>query len=125
MEFSIVGELYTWGRDEGEGRLGLGSGGGPGEGGSLGTPSKVNALPVPVAAVSCGGFFTMALTSEGKVWNWGGEDILKSVTPYNSCLKMLHVFVFASLEILKLHILLLCHWTNPFTLYATRLNLLL
>lgn len=68
------GELYTWGRDEGEGRLGLGSGGGPGEGGSLGTPSKVNALPVPVAAISCGGFFTMALTSEGKLWNWGANS---------------------------------------------------
>jgi len=32
--------LYTWGRDEGEGRLGLGSGGDPGEGGSLGIPPK-------------------------------------------------------------------------------------
>ena len=76
MSFFIAGELYTWGRDEGEGRLGLGSGGGPGEGGSLGTPSKVNALTVPVAAASCGGFFTMVLTPEGKVWNWGGEHVL-------------------------------------------------
>uniref|UniRef100_A0A0E0BHD8 Hydroxyproline O-arabinosyltransferase-like domain-containing protein n=1 Tax=Oryza glumipatula TaxID=40148 RepID=A0A0E0BHD8_9ORYZ len=34
------GELYTWGCDEGDGRLGLGSGGGPGEAGSLSVPSK-------------------------------------------------------------------------------------
>ncbi|XP_039115061.1 RCC1 domain-containing protein RUG3, mitochondrial isoform X1 [Dioscorea cayenensis subsp. rotundata] len=68
------GELYTWGRDEGEGRLGLGSGGGPGEGGSFSIPSKVNALPVPVAAAKCGGFFTMALTSDGQVWNWGANS---------------------------------------------------
>lgn len=67
-----TGELYTWGRDEGDGRLGLGSGGGPGEAGSLSVPSKVNALPVSVAAVACGGFFTMALTSDGQLWSWGG-----------------------------------------------------
>ncbi|KAL5201645.1 hypothetical protein ABZP36_035999 [Zizania latifolia] len=66
------GELYTWGRDEGDGRLGLGSGGGPGEAGSLSVPSKVNSLPVPVAAVACGGFFAMALTSDGQLWSWGG-----------------------------------------------------
>ena len=73
-----TGDLYTWGRDEGDGRLGLGSGGGPGEGGSFAVPSKVSALPVPVKAVACGGFFTMALTSEGKVWSWGGEILLFS-----------------------------------------------
>uniref|UniRef100_A0A0E0BHD6 Hydroxyproline O-arabinosyltransferase-like domain-containing protein n=1 Tax=Oryza glumipatula TaxID=40148 RepID=A0A0E0BHD6_9ORYZ len=65
------GELYTWGCDEGDGRLGLGSGGGPGEAGSLSVPSKVNALPVQVAAVACGGFFTMALTPDGQLWSWG------------------------------------------------------
>jgi alpha-tubulin suppressor-like RCC1 family protein len=54
---------------------GLGSGGGPGEAGSLSVPSKVNALPVPVAAVACGGFFTLALTSDGQLWSWGGEDV--------------------------------------------------
>lgn len=67
------GELYTWGRDEGEGRLGLGSEGGPDEG-ALGSPTRVKELPVPIAAVSCGGFFTLALTSEGQVWSWGGNS---------------------------------------------------
>ncbi|XP_010260757.1 PREDICTED: probable E3 ubiquitin-protein ligase HERC2 [Nelumbo nucifera] len=67
------GELYTWGRDEGDGRLGLGSGRGPNEG-ALSVPSKVKALPVPVVAVSCGGFFTMALTKEGQLWNWGANS---------------------------------------------------
>lgn len=73
MSDFLTGELYTWGRDEGDGRLGLGSGGGPGEAGSLSIPSKVNELPVPIAAVACGGFFTMALTSDGQVWSWGGN----------------------------------------------------
>ncbi|XP_031252081.1 RCC1 domain-containing protein RUG3, mitochondrial-like isoform X5 [Pistacia vera] len=67
------GELYTWGRDEGDGRLGLGPGPGPNEGGGLSIPSKVKALPVSVAAVSCGGFFTTVLTEEGQLWNWGDE----------------------------------------------------
>ncbi|XP_027078618.2 RCC1 domain-containing protein RUG3, mitochondrial isoform X1 [Coffea arabica] len=66
------GELYIWGRDEGDGRLGLGPGRGPNEAGGLSIPSKVRALPMPVAAVSCGGFFTMALSKEGRLWNWGG-----------------------------------------------------
>lgn len=69
------GELYTWGRDEGDGRLGLGPGRGPNEGGGLSIPSKVKALPVPMAAVSCGGFFTLALTEGGQLWNWGGTDV--------------------------------------------------
>lgn len=68
-----LGDLYTWGRDEGEGRLGLGPGRGPDQAGGLSIPSKVKALPVPVAAVSCGGFFTMALTEDGHLWNWGGK----------------------------------------------------
>lgn len=42
------------------------------ETGGLAVPTKVEALPVPVAAVFCGGFFTVALTKDGKVWNWGG-----------------------------------------------------
>ncbi|KAK9131615.1 hypothetical protein Scep_011143 [Stephania cephalantha] len=68
------GELYMWGRDEGDGRLGLGAGRGPNEGGGLSIPSKVNALPASVAAVSCGGFFTMAITEDGKLWNWGANS---------------------------------------------------
>uniref|UniRef100_A0A0E0BHD7 Hydroxyproline O-arabinosyltransferase-like domain-containing protein n=1 Tax=Oryza glumipatula TaxID=40148 RepID=A0A0E0BHD7_9ORYZ len=72
------GELYTWGCDEGDGRLGLGSGGGPGEAGSLSVPSKVNALPVQVAAVACGGFFTMALTPDGQLWSWGVSSVLQA-----------------------------------------------
>ncbi|KAJ0087646.1 hypothetical protein Patl1_33116 [Pistacia atlantica] len=68
------GELYTWGRDEGDGRLGLGPGRGPNEGGGFSIPSKVKALPVSVAAVSCGGFFTTLLTEEGQLWNWGASS---------------------------------------------------
>ncbi|PIA37619.1 hypothetical protein AQUCO_03000285v1 [Aquilegia coerulea] len=68
------GEIYMWGRDEGDGRLGLGPGRGPNEGGGLSIPSKVKSLPVPVAAVSCGGFFTMALSREGQLWNWGANS---------------------------------------------------
>ncbi|KAJ0028523.1 hypothetical protein Pint_36681 [Pistacia integerrima] len=68
------GELYTWGRDEGDGRLGLGPGRGPNEGGGFSIPSKVKALPVSVAAVSCGGFFTTVLTEEGQLWNWGASS---------------------------------------------------
>ncbi|KAI4338869.1 hypothetical protein MLD38_023876 [Melastoma candidum] len=67
------GELYTWGREEGEGRLGLGPGRGPDHAGGLSIPSKVTALPVPVSAVCCGGFFTVALTKDGQVWNWGAR----------------------------------------------------
>ncbi|KAM7498714.1 hypothetical protein LguiA_023128 [Lonicera macranthoides] len=68
------GELYTWGREEGDGRLGLGPGRGPDQAGGLSIPCKVKALPVPVAAVSCGGFFTMALTEEGQIWNCGANS---------------------------------------------------
>lgn len=70
-----LGELYTWGRDEGDGRLGLGPNRGPNEGGGLSIPSKVKELPIPVTAVSCGGFFTMVLTEQGQLWNWGGKNI--------------------------------------------------
>lgn len=70
-----VGELYTWGREEGDGRLGLGPGRGPDQAGGLSVPCEVKALPVPVSSVSCGGFFTMALTKDGQVWNWGGSEV--------------------------------------------------
>ncbi|KAE8696895.1 auxin-induced protein 5NG4-like [Hibiscus syriacus] len=66
-----TGDLYAWGRDEGDGRLGLGPCRGPNEGGGLSIPSKVKELSTPIAAVSCGGFFTMALTEDGQLWNWG------------------------------------------------------
>ncbi|GAB2276460.1 RCC1 domain-containing protein rug3, mitochondrial [Dionaea muscipula] len=69
-----TGELYTWGREEGDGRLGLGPGRGPDQAGGLSIPTKVKALPVPVAAVSCGGFFTMVLTEDGQLWNWGANS---------------------------------------------------
>ncbi|KAF5480430.1 hypothetical protein F2P56_001180 [Juglans regia] len=69
-----TGELYTWGRDEGDGRLGLGPGRGPNEGGGLSIPTKIKELPMPVTAVSCGGFFTMALTEQGQLWNWGANS---------------------------------------------------
>ncbi|KAK3227283.1 hypothetical protein Dsin_007145 [Dipteronia sinensis] len=44
---------------------------GPNEGGEVDLVSP----PVPVAAVSCGGFFTMVLTADrGRAtWNWGGK----------------------------------------------------
>lgn len=54
--------------------MGLGPNRGPNEGGGLSIPSKVKALPVPAAAVSCGGFFTMVLTEEGELWNWGANS---------------------------------------------------
>ncbi|KAK9128805.1 hypothetical protein Syun_017602 [Stephania yunnanensis] len=50
------------------------SGRGPNEGGGLSIPSKVNALLASHCLfVSCGGFFTMAITEDGKLWNWGGQ----------------------------------------------------
>ncbi|KAJ8760134.1 hypothetical protein K2173_010990 [Erythroxylum novogranatense] len=71
---SESGEVYTWGRDQGDGRLGLGPNPGPNEGGGLSIPCKVKALPVPATAVSCGGFFTLVLTEEGQIWNWGANS---------------------------------------------------
>lgn len=53
--------------------MGLGAGGGPGEGGAFADPTKVSLLTVPIAAVACGGFFTLALTKDGQLWSWGGK----------------------------------------------------
>lgn len=66
------GDLYTWGRDEGDGRLGQGDDLVTDEG-AINVPLHVYLMPEPVAAVSCGGFFTMALTLKGKVWSWGAN----------------------------------------------------
>lgn len=37
---------------------------------------------MPVVAVSCGGFFTMTLTEEGQLWNWGGKGAMSIVRNY-------------------------------------------
>ncbi|KAJ0028531.1 hypothetical protein Pint_36521 [Pistacia integerrima] len=47
---------------------------GPNEGGGLSIPSKVKALPVPMAVVSCDGLFTTVMTEEGQLWNWGASS---------------------------------------------------
>ncbi|KAK9128274.1 hypothetical protein Syun_017071 [Stephania yunnanensis] len=69
-------ELYMWGRDEGDGRLGLGASRGPNEGGGLRnlTPKLMHCL-ASASTISCGGFFTMAITEDGKLWNWGGQRL--------------------------------------------------
>lgn len=69
---SASGSVFTWGRDEGEGRLGYI----PGPRYEDGTcvPEQVRGIPDSTAAVACGGFFTMALTSAGQLWSWGGNS---------------------------------------------------
>ena len=66
--------MYTWGRDEGDGRLGQGDELVTDEG-AVNVPLHVYLMPEPVKAVSCGGFFTMALSCGGKAWSWGGNDL--------------------------------------------------
>eukprot|EP00250_Pteridium_aquilinum_P009461 c18682_g1_i1 orf=304-1719(-) len=66
------GDLYTWGRDEGDGRLGHGDDLITDEG-AVNVPLQVLLMLEPVVSVSCGGFFTMALTTEGKTWSWGAN----------------------------------------------------
>ncbi|EFJ38376.1 hypothetical protein SELMODRAFT_402231 [Selaginella moellendorffii] len=70
--FFLRNELYTWGRDEGEGRLGHGNPDIMDEG-ALSRPTKVQAIDVLIASVYCGGFITMALTKSGQLWSWGGN----------------------------------------------------
>ncbi|XP_024524184.1 PH, RCC1 and FYVE domains-containing protein 1 isoform X2 [Selaginella moellendorffii] len=70
--FFCKSELYTWGRDEGEGRLGHGNPDIMDEG-ALSRPTKVQAIDVLIASVYCGGFITMALTKSGQLWSWGGN----------------------------------------------------
>ncbi|KAJ7519002.1 hypothetical protein O6H91_20G018700 [Diphasiastrum complanatum] len=70
---SESGDVYTWGRDEGEGRLGHGNEDLMNEG-VLAVPLKVQELPEPIVVVACGGFFTMALTLDGQLWSWGGNS---------------------------------------------------
>lgn len=96
-----VGQLYTWGRDEGEGRLGLGPGRGPNEVGGLSIPSKVKALPVPAVSVACGGFFTTVITDDGKLWSWGGK-----------ILAMLSAFPFKNIEIIGIVKLIVFYAAN-------------
>ncbi|KAL5972489.1 RCC1 domain-containing protein rug3, mitochondrial [Asimina triloba] len=67
------GGLYTWGRDEGDGRLGLGGGGGPHETGGLGTPSRVHALPVPAAAAASNSNFELGRGD--KVSDWRPQPV--------------------------------------------------
>lgn len=73
--------------------MGLGPGRGPNEAGGLSIPSKVRALPVPVAAVSCGGFFTMALSEEGQLWNWGGSNTMILISICGFFPSCFHYFV--------------------------------
>ena len=65
------GVVYSWGRDEGEGRLGHAEADRLGEN-EVPYPMAVPGLP-PVHTLACGGFFTVALTKEGGVWSWGGK----------------------------------------------------
>ncbi|CAI5986500.1 unnamed protein product [Closterium sp. NIES-64] len=80
LGLSTGGRIYAWGRDEGEGRLGI-----PhivdaiGEEGCVPRPIPVEfpasqGLPRGgVSLVACGGFFSAAVDCEGGVWTWGGE----------------------------------------------------
>ncbi|CAI6005251.1 unnamed protein product [Closterium sp. NIES-65] len=80
LGLSTDGRVYAWGRDEGEGRLGI-----PhivdaiGEEGCVPRPIPVEfpasqGLPRGgVSLVACGGFFSAAVDCEGGVWTWGGN----------------------------------------------------
>ncbi|KAK9152041.1 hypothetical protein Syun_010350 [Stephania yunnanensis] len=66
------GELYMWGRDEGDGRLGLGAGRGPNEGGGLRNlaPKLMHCLHL-CCAYFLWWFFTMAITRRWKALELG------------------------------------------------------
>ncbi|GAQ79376.1 E3 ubiquitin-protein ligase HERC2 [Klebsormidium nitens] len=67
---TAAGAVYTWGRDEGEGRLGLG---GAGAAGGSPTPLQVHGIEGHVVAAACGGFHTLCLTDDGRVWSFGAN----------------------------------------------------
>ncbi|CAM6018832.1 unnamed protein product [Sphagnum balticum] len=69
---SESGDIFTWGRDAGEGRLGHVPSPEYEEGVPI--PVKLKKITEPMGAVNCGGFFTMALTLEGQLWSWGGNS---------------------------------------------------
>ncbi|KAJ0088139.1 hypothetical protein Patl1_33136 [Pistacia atlantica] len=62
VALTSLGKIFAWSMS-------------PNEGGGLSILSKVKALPVPMAAISCGGLFTIVLTEEGQLWNWGGDKV--------------------------------------------------
>ncbi|CAI5480436.1 unnamed protein product [Closterium sp. Yama58-4] len=80
LGLSTNGRVYAWGRDEGEGRLGI-----PhivdaiGEEGCVPRPIPVEfpasqGLPRGgISLVACGGFFSAAVDCDGGVWTWGGN----------------------------------------------------
>jgi alpha-tubulin suppressor-like RCC1 family protein len=60
--------LYAWGRDV-EKQLAL-----PGDRQDRFTPERVNAFPEKLAQVSCGAFFSAAISEQGNVYLWGDNS---------------------------------------------------
>lgn len=69
------GSVYTWGRDEGDHRLGhpwqQSQFESESESDSVPRPSEVSGLPSTVRTLALGGFFSAALTCHGQIWTWG------------------------------------------------------